>query len=222
MSLLIDGYNLLYGVGILGADDGRVGLERSLTAMLNFLAESIAPDLLRKTTVVFDSVAPGFSRVGEYRGMTVRFAGRGRDADTLLEELLRAEHAPRRLTVVSSDHRIQRAARRRRARAVDSDVWYGELLRERRTRETSAQSASGRTAVPQLSEDVDYWLRQFGGQASLDEWLHAQQEAVRGVPPVPAASAPADSPPDSGKPTEDLWDLENPFPPGYGEDLLQE
>ena len=48
-----------------------------------------------------------------HRGLTVRFAVRYEEADRLIEELIRADSAPRRLVVVSSDHRLQRAARRR-------------------------------------------------------------------------------------------------------------
>ncbi len=67
---------------------------------------------------------PGLPRTLEHRGLTVRFAAKSGSADELIEELIRADSAPRRLMVVSSDHRLQRAARRRKATAIDSDVWY--------------------------------------------------------------------------------------------------
>jgi hypothetical protein len=221
MSLLIDGYNLLYAVGIVGRDTGGVGLQRSLTAMLNFLAETIDPNLLRRTTVVFDSVAPGFSLSGEYQGLAVRFAGYGRDADSLLEELILANTAPRRLVVVSSDHRLQRAAHRRRARAVDSDVWYRELIAAARARLQQAQQSSGRPIVPLLEEDVNYWVRQFGGEEFLKQCScpeHEPAERPTASPP-PATSEP---PVSSEKPLDDIAGIENPFPPGYGEDLLRD
>ena len=110
---------------------GPGGLERSRLALLNFLAESLEPAEMPRTTVVFDAreAPPGpAADAGDHRGLTVRFAARDDDADTLIEELIRADSAPRRLTVVSSDHRLQRAAHRRRARAVDSDVWYAEVV----------------------------------------------------------------------------------------------
>ena len=43
MSILIDGYNLLNSVGIVGPAVGRGWLERSRSALLNFLAESLDP-----------------------------------------------------------------------------------------------------------------------------------------------------------------------------------
>ena len=41
MALIIDGYNLLHASGILGRGIGPGGLERSRSALLNFLAESL-------------------------------------------------------------------------------------------------------------------------------------------------------------------------------------
>ena len=64
--------------------------------------------------------------------------------------------------MVSSDHRIQRAARRRLAKAVDSDVWHAEMLRLRQARQEAAGTGPARPAVPLLGEEVDAWLRQFG------------------------------------------------------------
>jgi hypothetical protein len=46
--------------------------------------------------------------------------------------------------------------------------------------------------VPLLEEDVNYWLRQFGGESALTELIKRETSS-----------------------------LENPFPPGYGEDLLE-
>jgi predicted RNA-binding protein with PIN domain len=131
MALLIDGYNLLNATGI-GAGEGKGStLHRARLALLNFLARVLDPREAAHTTVVFDAQAspPGLPKVFVHHGLTVRFAARHVDADSLIEELILADTAPRRLTVVSSDHRVQRAARRRGARAVDSDVWYGQTAR---------------------------------------------------------------------------------------------
>ena len=129
MPLLIDGYNLLNATGIVGRG-GPSSLGRSRLALLNFLAASIDPQELPHTTVVFDAhdPPPGLPRVVQHGPLLVRFAARNQTADQLIEELIRADSAPRRLVVVSSDHEIQRAARRRRATAVGSDLWYADLI----------------------------------------------------------------------------------------------
>ena len=136
MALLIDGYNLLNVTGIVGRGIGPGSLERSRNALLSFLAASIEPQELRQTTVVFDAKQPpaGLPRRVDHHGIEVLYASQYGDADTLIEELIQAHSAPRQLTVVSSDHRLQRAARRRKAKSVDSDKWYSELLSQRRQR----------------------------------------------------------------------------------------
>jgi predicted RNA-binding protein with PIN domain len=176
MPIIIDGYNLLNVVGITGRGMGPGGLERARQALLNFLAESLEAKEIAKTIVVFDSrEAPwGLPRTVLHRGLSVQYASKYPDADCLIEELIQKESAPRQLTVVSSDHRLQRAARRRRARAVDSDVWYAEILHARRVRQEKSQEAPAQPPVPLLPEDVQYWIEQFGGEAKLEEWVKEQ------------------------------------------------
>lgn len=221
MSLLIDGYNLLHATGIMGRGVGPGGLQRSRLALLNFLAASLEPEELPHTTVVFDSrEASGVPQVVEHRGLCVRFATRLASADELIEELIRADSAPRRLVVVSSDHRIQRAARRRRAKAIDSDAWYAELVRARQEPSQASEAAPARPSVPLLEEDVAYWLQQFGGESLLAE-LVARESATTPTAPANPLDRDAEQPA-SDKPSEhDAGPIDNPFPPGYAEDLLE-
>jgi uncharacterized protein len=213
MPLLIDGYNLLNATGIVGRGAGTPSLGQSRLALLNFLAASVDPREAAHTTVVFDAhqAPPGLPRVVRHGRLVVRFAAKHETADELIEELIHADSAPRRLVVVSSDHEIQRAARRRRAKAVDSESWYSELIRARRRREEAAADAPPRPAVPLLEEDVDYWLRQFGGDSKLTA-LMLGHEAKAASKASPHAADQSDR--------EDHL-LDNPFPPGYGEDLLR-
>ncbi len=226
MPLLIDGYNLLHATGIIGRGVGPGGLERSRLALLNFLAESIAPEELPHTTVVFDAHnAPwGVAKSVIHRGITVRFASQYEEADDLIEELIGAHTSPRRLVVVSSDHRIQHAARRRKAQATDSDVWYAELIRTRRERQekTDPDDSTARPVVPLLEEDVNYWLRQFGGESAFKELLAQEDRPPSPLPEQPSTEAPADDEPPSDKPDDRFQEIDNPFPPGYGEDLLKD
>jgi len=183
--------------------------------LLNFLAEHLPPGALGRTTVVFDAAAapPGLPRLLDYRGLTVRFAARRSDADSLIEELIQAEPDPRHLTVVSSDHRLHRAARRRKCKAVDSDAWYAELIRPRPRAIPAATSA--RPELPLLADDVEYWISQFGGQSALERWLLEENPADT-APPTDRQPHP---PVQSDKPGPEELDLiDNPFPPGYCEE----
>lgn len=168
MSLLIDGYNLLNVVGVFGSGKGPGGLQRAREAMLNLLAESIPVDELPRTIVVFDaSESPwGTPRSVDHKGISVRFAARDADADTVIEELIKADSAPRRLTVVSSDHRLQRAAHRRKATAVDSDVWFAQLMRDRRERHENRPTLNLKPEGPFSAGEVEFWLKQFGADES--------------------------------------------------------
>jgi len=195
MTLIIDGYNLLYVTGIVGRKPARKtantrSFERSRFALLNFLADSIDPKEVPLTTVVFDAAVPlpGLPKVVRYRDMTVRFASDYDEADQLIEELVNADNSPRRLTVVSSDHRVQRAAKRRKATAVDSDVWYAQIIFDLRKREKSAESAVEKPAAPLLKEDVEYWFRLFGGE-SLVKKLLAEETSDDLIDPFPAGYA---------------------------------
>jgi uncharacterized protein len=191
MFLLIDGYNLLNATGITGEGRGPGGFQRSRLALLNFLADTLDPAVTGHTTIVFDShgAPPGLPRGFEYREITVCFAVGYDSADAMIEELIRAASAPRQLTVVSSDHRIQRAARRRRAAAVDSETWYAETVRSHRQGTPPAAAPP----APLLEDDVLHWLERFGGESALQELIDKQED-----------------------------DAANPFPPGYGDDLLND
>ena len=196
MALLIDGYNLLHVTGISGKGTGPGSFQRSREALLRFLAASLDPDQRKVTTVVFDATdaPPGLPGTVAHEDMTVRYARDYPDADALIEELIERESAPRKLLVVSSDHRIQRAARRRRARTVDSDVWYSQLWQRRVQSRSASQQLVPEKPIGELSPaEIAHWVKEFSTQEVL-------------VKP-PASTKPA---------------LDNPFPPGYGEDLLRD
>lgn len=168
MKLIIDGYNLLFSAGLLGRGIGPGSLARSRLALLNFVAESVDEDERAEIMVVFDArgAPPGLPDRLVHRGLHVRFAPKDREADEVIEELVRLESAPRRLTVVSSDHRLQRAARRRRATAIDSDRWYEETLRRRAGRPAPPADKPSQTLGP---DEVAYWLDRFEDLLADDE-----------------------------------------------------
>ena len=194
MALIIDGYNLLHGANLVGRGVGPRGLERSRQALLDFLVASLEPAELSHTTVVFDAAKPppGLPRRTEYQGIVVLFASAYDNADELIEELIQADSSPRKLTVVSSDHRLHKAARRRKAKAIDSDRWYGEILNRRSSR-AKAKPPERKPPAPLPPHEVERWMKELG-------------------------QAPADKKNESGE-----WpEIDNPFPPGYAEDVEDE
>ncbi len=179
MSLIVDGYNLIHAAGIIGRGIGPGGLERSRLALLNFIVESIDPAEIPNATIVFDAqnAPPGLPHTLSHRGLLVRFAPSPGDADALIEDLIRRESAPRRLTVVSSDHRLQRAAKRRKARAVDSDVWFDEIKtrRKQKTQARADDAESAKSDRPPSSSEIEFWLTRFGGDETANDHSPADE-----------------------------------------------
>jgi predicted RNA-binding protein with PIN domain len=213
MSILIDGYNLLHVTGLAGPEIARSeiksgALERARNALLNFLAVSLDDDERQLTTVAFDSndAPPGLPREVKHRGITVKYATAYESADELLEELIRKSSTPRRMTVVSSDHRVQRAAKRRRARAVDSDVWYAEIRESRRRTSQPLANHPLKPTDPLSDEEVATWLCEFG-DVSIEQL---------------SSSSPGSTDDNSGIEPATPTPIENPFPPGYADDLFDQ
>ena len=201
MTLLIDGYNLLHVTGIFGKGPGPGTFQQSREALLRFLAVALGPKLRETTTVVFDATEapPGLPHTVEFDEMTVRYATGYPDADALIEELIQSESAPRSLLVVSSDHRIQRAARRRRARFVDSNVWYDDLLRRKAQLRATRESVLPEKPTGSLSaREVEHWINEFFSKDTVENNDSCSADET---------SRQSDS-------------LENLFPPGYGDDLF--
>lgn len=115
---LIDGYNLIHALGFLAGKAGPGDLERARLRLLDLLKTKFG-DQAGDVTVVFDtSHGSRTPQAIDHGGIRVYFSPAGQDADDLIEEFIRRASAPRQLTVVSSDHRLQKAARQRQAVAM--------------------------------------------------------------------------------------------------------
>src|SRR6266702_1586412 len=97
LAFLIDGYNLIHALGLVRKQIAPKELETARRRLLDFLRERLEP---------------------RAAAITVSFAGRGEEADDVIETLLAQHPAPRRLVVVSDDRRLRDAAVRRRARSM--------------------------------------------------------------------------------------------------------
>jgi len=121
MPVLIDGYNLLRTVqkDEQFEDLREYGLCRILS---DYLAE-----MRDRGNIVFDGTGPPdkseMEQLGEFDNLEVYFAGERTDADSVIEEKIHDNTAPRSLIVVSTDRAIRNAAARRKATPVRSDVF---------------------------------------------------------------------------------------------------
>ena len=179
MPLLIDGYNLVHVAGILGQGVGPGSLQRSRLALLNFLAESLDPGELPHTTVVFDShdAPSGSAAAGRTSGHhgPIRHAVRGgRRPDRGVD--------PGRFGAAAAGGGFQRPPPPACGPATQGQGGRQRRLVRRAGPCPAAASrgifrrSSAQPAVPLLEEDVNYWLRQFGGESALTELLDAGKQ----------------------------------------------
>ncbi|MCC6511610.1 MAG: NYN domain-containing protein [Pirellulaceae bacterium] len=173
--LLIDGYNLLHATGAVGVSRGPGGLARARDRMLAQIAAGLTESQRLLTQIVFDAKRrDSQNNESIVRGMTVTYAVGFDEADDLLEDIIRHHGKPQALTVVSSDLRVQRCAKARKANVVGCDQWLMQLMDGKPVQSSIAQAQrptepkeldpSERTdADLKLSaEEVDKWLREFG------------------------------------------------------------
>jgi predicted RNA-binding protein with PIN domain len=170
--LLIDGYNLLHAAGLARVRYGPGDLERARTRLLGMLCEKLSPAEQMRCTVVFDAgeAAPDAAREMKHHEVRVLFAPPGLEADDVIERLIAEHSAAKQLLVISGDHRLHKAARRRGARPIDSDPFW-ERLRDRPDARTTLIPEAAPTAPRQsqtTSSQTAAWLREFG-EISIDE-----------------------------------------------------
>lgn len=160
MTYLIDGYNLMHAVGMLGTGTRPNGLEAARTRFLDWLAGAAGkrPGHLR---VVFDAEkGRGRSPETSHRGVWVRFAYR-RTADDEIEELVAAEPRPAGVTVVSNDLRVRDAGRLRGC-AVLACQQFVDWLIAKPTAATPQHAAEEPKPQPEATPDeMAAWLAAF-------------------------------------------------------------
>lgn len=150
MPYLIDGHNLIGKIPGLRLDDPED--EQKLVELLQGYCQRTGKDV----EVYFDHSATGHARASVHGRVTARFVRSGEVADQAIDRhLKRLGNAAANWTVVSSDHAVQAAARRSRARVVPSEEFSRDLF---------DTGGSERRADLTISEDeVDEWLDLFGG-----------------------------------------------------------
>jgi hypothetical protein len=163
MRYLIDGYNLLHAVGLLSGKVGPHGLEKARLALLGRLSGRAGSEASRFTVVFDASHAPAGALVeDDYQGVHVFFTC-DREADDLIEELIRQDGDPRRLTIVSDDRRLRQAAERRRCPVLRCLDFLDTLDRPRSEKAPTAELPVKPEGIS--PDETERWLRVFGDLA---------------------------------------------------------
>lgn len=167
--LLIDGYNVVAPIAPPGRNPDPRWLERERKQFVDRLIKHLDAKIRSRTCVVFDAANPPPDRPSQFseEGIEIRFAVNYPEADDLLEEMIAAHSSPKRLAVVSSDIRVQTAAKRRGCTPFESQPWLDRLLEgelqlaipkpSKKTRKDDDQKPR-RTST----EEVETWMKEFG------------------------------------------------------------
>ncbi len=153
MPYLIDGHNLIPKLGIsLGDPQAEMEMIEHLQVFCR----------LKKTQVeiYFDGGIAGQPVLRKYGSVRAHFVRKGIIADAAIEaRLLKLGRAARNWSVVSSDQRVQAAAREVHAKVFSSDE-FARLVYEAGT----SQSNNKKTDVKLSPEDVSEWLEVFNAK----------------------------------------------------------
>jgi predicted RNA-binding protein with PIN domain len=173
MRTLIDGYNVMFAGGLLGQRFGPDGFRKVRHRFLNDLAGVLEPVEAHLTTVVFDASQgpPDRLATGTHKGISVVYAIDVETADDKIEQLIARHWSPKSLTVVSSDHRIQKAAARRKARFETADAFWVRIDTLKRRKpvgvpDLEPEPPRDRSLNPR---EAAFWLEEFRELAESDE-----------------------------------------------------
>ena len=183
MRTLIDGYNVMFAAGLMGRKFGPEGFRKVRQRFLNDLAATLDPVDAHMTTVVFDANdAPGHVPAStRHKGITVLFAVDHDSADERIEDLIAHHSSPRTLTVVSSDHRIKKAASRKKAKVLSADEFLTNMdSRKGRQKAPPPPDERARPEAP-TAREAAFWLEEFREVAESEE----AREVFRGDPSFP-------------------------------------
>lgn len=153
---IIDGSNLLWALHEQSEQreiTTEIQLCRTLDRYFAFTGED--------GQVVFDGAGPaGRGDFAAMSNLEVIFSGYSTDSDTIIEEKIKASTAPRRLTVVSSDRRLRKAAGERKAVAVKSEEFWEQVQKElRRKRPESREPEAKREGL--TAGETEQWMDLF-------------------------------------------------------------
>ena len=100
-------------------------------------------------------------QLGGIPNLEVYFSGEHSDADSIIEQKIHDNTAPRSLMVVSTDRAIRAAAGRRKANAVRSDVFWIQLVSQlENRRKPASEPGAKRQGITDM--ETDHWLDYFG------------------------------------------------------------
>ena len=154
--IIIDGHNLLHSIVKLSDEAESIN-----DVQLCWIISRYLRAIRKQGEIIFDGTGPrDKSKFDNIANLEVLFAGLGSDADTVIENKIKASSAPKRLSIVSSDRRLRDAARTRRATAVKSEIFWNNLQKQLKRKKPVKEPEAKRMGLSE--SETKQWLEFFG------------------------------------------------------------
>ncbi|MHC4655898.1 MAG: NYN domain-containing protein [Planctomycetota bacterium] len=154
--IIIDGHNLLHSIVNISEEAESIN-----DVQLCWIISRYLRAIRKQGEIIFDGTGPrDKSHFDNIANLEVCFAGLGKDADTVIENKIKANTAPKRLSIVSSDRRLRDAARARRATAVKSEVFWDNLHKQLKRKKPVKEPEAKRVGLSE--SETKQWLEFFG------------------------------------------------------------
>jgi predicted RNA-binding protein with PIN domain len=159
MDIIVDGYNLIFRLGWHGRAKNSMALEKARDRLIRELKSRFEPSQRPKITIVFDAKRSPIKQTENsliVEGFKIVFASNYDEADSLIEEMIGQHSAPKNLTVVSADRKLQETAARRKAKFSSPEAWIDSC-------DLCSEHDRGSEFEKELGslENID-WLSEFG------------------------------------------------------------
>lgn len=164
MAFLIDGYNLMYAVGVTPVGPERSAFDAARRRFLDWLSSQPALKSIPVRVVLDAQFASRDHGTTTHRGLVVTFSF-NQTADDLIETLIATDRNPQRLRVVSNDHRIRGAARRGRCQVYSCEAFLDWTLANGDGEDAKPAPLPVPRSTPDkpapLSDEMDEFLKAF-------------------------------------------------------------
>jgi len=155
MPVIIDGYNLLKTIQRTDEEFETLteaGLCRTLSEYLKRIRDH--------GHIVFDGLGPpDKSNLGPFGNLEVYFSGPDSDADTIIEQKILDNSAPKSLLIVSTDRRLRTAAGKRKAACIRSELFFQEVIRQLDRKKPTPEPQQKRQGL--TDSETETWMDLF-------------------------------------------------------------
>ena len=157
MSIIVDGYNLIYAIDSVRTYASPKHSDAERTEFIKLLA-SFARLSGHSMTVVFDG-GPGNQKPGALENVRIIFSEE-KSADSVIKEMVESSSYARDLTVVSSDREIRSFVRSFGATSISTKDFVKEMMHLFKTKSKN-QREPREAILDEHQTDADYWLNFF-------------------------------------------------------------